>query len=70
MSKRQPEWSRDIATFKGSAFRSSRHAFRDAGYACAIERGSSFYRVAEYVWAVLVISCLGLMIGAALAWMI
>lgn len=68
--KREPDWSRDIATFRHTTHRSSRMAFRDADYACAIERGNKFFRYADVILCISTISALGAMIGAAFAWMI
>lgn len=42
MSKK-PEFSRDMATFRQTTYRSSRFAFRDASYANAIERHPGLY---------------------------
>lgn len=63
-------WSRDIKTFRQKAHNSSVLAFRDADYACAVERPSSWLRRIESAFGFSVICCLGLLIGYAIAWMI
>lgn len=62
-------WNRDVTTIKKTHANSVLAFPHSADYACAIERGSRFWRLSEYVFGAICISSLvALICWTLLAW--
>lgn len=62
-------WNRDITTLRRTHANSVLAFPHSADYACAIERGSRFWRLSEYVFgAVSIVGCVALIVWTLLAW--